>query len=79
MCYVLLSILLDALLVALTTDTSNLRKEELISAHSLRRQFAIVEKAWWKKHGTMKWTFQVVSMDADSRDVLPWQDLWENM
>lgn len=61
----------DALLVAMTTDTSNLRKEELISAHSLKGRSATAGKAWWKKHGTVKWKFQVVSRDADSRDVLP--------
>lgn len=51
----------DALLVAMTTDTSNLRKEELISAHSLRGRSAIGQKAWWKKHGAMKCKFQDVS------------------
>lgn len=52
LCYVfLLRIGSDALLVAMTTDTSDLRKEELISAHSLRGQSAIAEKARWKKMG----------------------------
>lgn len=44
----------DALLVAMTTDTSKLRKEELISAHSLRGQSAMVEKAQWEKHRAVK-------------------------